>query len=248
MDITKSISKSDAILLLELISECVSCKKSADANKLISKLSNALNIDNAVYGLAKLNKYGSLVSYDIINVSYPEEWLDLYKKNDFYKIDPISKENFTNFKLQFWTDTYKKWDYPIEFISAAKDFNINNGYAFGVRNLKGTEGSIFSIAGKFKDHTRHRFILDNLTPHLHNAFNTVLSLSMNKASFDLSTREIEILNWIKQGKSTWDISAILTISERTVKFHVNNIMLKLDAVSRTHAVAIALSAGLIDIV
>lgn len=61
----------------------------------------------------------------------------------------------------------------------------------------------------------------------------------------LSTREKEVLLWLKQGKSSWDISAILEISERTVNFHVNNIMKKLNVVSRTHAVAVALEKGLI---
>lgn len=40
---------------------------------------------------------------------------------------------------------------------------------------------------------------------------------------------------------------ILGISERTVKFHVGNIMQKLDATTRAHAVAIALEQGLVDI-
>ncbi len=55
----------------------------------------------------------------------------------------------------------------------------------------------------------------------------------------LSSREIEVLNWLKKGKSSWDVAAILNISERTVNFHVKNIMQKLDAVSRTQAVAVA---------
>ena len=63
----------------------------------------------------------------------------------------------------------------------------------------------------------------------------------------LSLREKEVLNWIKQGKSTWDISVILGISRSTVNFHVNNILQKLDAVSRAQAVAIAIEQGLIDI-
>lgn len=64
---------------------------------------------------------------------------------------------------------------------------------------------------------------------------------------DLSKREKETLRWLAEGKSNWEISAILKISERTVRFHINNIMRKLDAVNRTHAVAIALRDSIIDI-
>jgi len=62
---------------------------------------------------------------------------------------------------------------------------------------------------------------------------------------NLSKREKEVLTWSKRGKSSWEISAILNISERTVNFHVNNIMQKLNAVSRTQAVAVAIERGLI---
>ena len=56
----------------------------------------------------------------------------------------------------------------------------------------------------------------------------------------LTDREKEILSWLMEGKSSWDIGQILSISERTVKFHVNNICIKLNAVNRTHAVAKAI--------
>jgi DNA-binding CsgD family transcriptional regulator len=60
----------------------------------------------------------------------------------------------------------------------------------------------------------------------------------------LSKREKEVLRWLKEGKSSWEVAFILNISERTVNFHVNNIMLKLNAVSRTQAVAVAIEKGL----
>ena len=56
----------------------------------------------------------------------------------------------------------------------------------------------------------------------------------------LTLRENEVLKWIMEGKSTWDISKILNISESTVKFHIANIMKKLSAVNRTHAIAISM--------
>ena len=64
----------------------------------------------------------------------------------------------------------------------------------------------------------------------------------------LSQRELEVLGWIKNGMKTTDISETLSISERTVKFHIKNIKQKLNAGSRAHAVAIALERKLIDTV
>lgn len=65
---------------------------------------------------------------------------------------------------------------------------------------------------------------------------------MNK---DLTVRELAVLECIKAGKNTADTAHTLAVRECTVKFHIRNIMRKLGAVNRTHAVAIAMAAGLI---
>ncbi|RJQ14705.1 MAG: response regulator [Nitrospiraceae bacterium] len=62
----------------------------------------------------------------------------------------------------------------------------------------------------------------------------------------VTPREKEVLAWLKEGKSSRDISLILGISDRTVNFHINNVMHKLNAVSRMHAVAIAVEKAIID--
>jgi DNA-binding CsgD family transcriptional regulator len=62
----------------------------------------------------------------------------------------------------------------------------------------------------------------------------------------LTVREKEVLNWLQQGKTSWDISVILRISERTVNFHVYNVMEKLGVTNRPQAVAVAAHSGLID--
>lgn len=62
----------------------------------------------------------------------------------------------------------------------------------------------------------------------------------------LSQRELEVLRWLKMGKSSWDISRILTISERTVNYHVGNIIRKLGVVNRLQAVFEAVRMNLID--
>ena len=62
----------------------------------------------------------------------------------------------------------------------------------------------------------------------------------------LSTREIEVLRRIAAGGSNKVIAAQLFLSEDTIKSHVRNIMSKLAANDRTHAVTIALKRGVID--
>lgn len=241
------ISKKDAVEMLETINGCLSCSNAGEAVALIDKVQGLVGFDHAVYGLAKLKTNGTIESYETMNFSYPTAWLDFYREKGFHRIDPVSIENFSTFRLQYWKDTYQRRGCPKEFISASRDFLLDDGYACGVKNHKGTEGSILSLAGPLEKIPRNDYIIETLTPHLHLAFSNTLQAEKKQHAHNLSKREIEVLNWLKQGKSSWDISKIFSISESTVKFHVNNIMAKLDAVSRTHAVAIALSEGLIDI-
>ena len=63
----------------------------------------------------------------------------------------------------------------------------------------------------------------------------------------LSMREREVLLWTSAGKSCWDVSVILGISEQTVRFHTAQIRTKLNATNTTHAVARALQQGEITI-
>ena len=64
---------------------------------------------------------------------------------------------------------------------------------------------------------------------------------------ELSEREIEVLKLIAAGTSNKIIAAELSLAETTVKTHVQNILLKLGANDRTHAVTIALKRGYIDL-
>lgn len=62
-------------------------------------------------------------------------------------------------------------------------------------------------------------------------------------SHDLTDREIETLTWVARGKSSSEIAEMLGISERTVNFHVENVMRKLDVVSRVQAAVVAVQSG-----
>ncbi|MBD3885818.1 response regulator transcription factor [Phormidium tenue FACHB-886] len=61
---------------------------------------------------------------------------------------------------------------------------------------------------------------------------------------ELSDRELEVLQLIGQGMSNQEISAVLIISESTVKTHINRILSKLDVKDRTQAAIVALKRGI----
>jgi DNA-binding NarL/FixJ family response regulator len=63
----------------------------------------------------------------------------------------------------------------------------------------------------------------------------------------LTARELEVLRLIRDGRRNKQIADELTIAETTVNFHIKNIVGKLQANDRTHAVTIAVRRGLLEL-
>lgn len=63
----------------------------------------------------------------------------------------------------------------------------------------------------------------------------------------LTPREIDVLRLVARGNANKEIAAQLTLTEETVKSHISKILFKLGANDRTHAVAISLKRGIIDL-
>lgn len=61
----------------------------------------------------------------------------------------------------------------------------------------------------------------------------------------LTPRELEALRWTMEGKTAWEVGAILNISERTAVLHLQNAMRKLESINKHQAVLKALRLGLI---
>src|SRR5215813_15503715 len=74
-----------------------------------------------------------------------------------------------------------------------------------------------------------------------------MEMAEHHADDSLSEREIEVLGLVAEGNSNKKVAERLYISEETVKAHLRNILSKLGANDRTHAVTIALKRGIIDI-
>jgi DNA-binding CsgD family transcriptional regulator len=249
----KYLSKQDMIILLEMIHESLACVSEDEIRTVMSRLSAVIPYQAALSCISKIGAKGAVESMQVVNVDYPAEYLVELGKRGLVAKDPIVIENFKSFKLQYWADTFKRQgafsDDMHEIGALAEDFGFHKvrsgcGYGHGVSNLKRTEGSFFCYQGMERS-SRTEEILELVIPHFHEALRRVTNISKNGSP--LTSKETEIIKWVKQGKTTWDISTILGISERTVKFHVANILQKLDATTRAHAVAIALERKLIDI-
>jgi LuxR family quorum-sensing transcriptional regulator LasR len=69
--------------------------------------------------------------------------------------------------------------------------------------------------------------------------------SRQEAAPRLTRRELEVLNWVMEGKSSWEISKITNCSEATVNFHMANVRQKFNVNTRQQAVVKAIALGLV---
>lgn len=131
--------------------------------------------------------------------------------------------------------------------------DLGNVVAHGVWGSDGHVAGFFCFARTPLGKTaRAARIVEVVVPILYVTFLRVLAADANSAegavrmSSLVTQREVEILGWIKEGKTTADIARILHLSPFTVKNHVQNILKKLGARSRSHAIAQAMHLGLLN--
>jgi DNA-binding CsgD family transcriptional regulator len=99
---------------------------------------------------------------------------------------------------------------------------------------------------------RESTIASMAVPHLFSTYCRALSRDRAPASVSdaptdgaLSEREVQILHWVREGKSNHEIGMVLTISPLTVKNHIQRILKKLQASNRTQAVSKAMELRLL---
>jgi transcriptional regulator EpsA len=115
--------------------------------------------------------------------------------------------------------------------------------------------TLFALCGlPLRPGVRHGYFLELLLPHLHLA---MLRLSEQAArsglaalhplmARPLSAREADILRWVQEGKSNYEVGCILGISALTVKNHLQRIYKTLGVSNRTHALSRCMSLRLLE--
>jgi DNA-binding NarL/FixJ family response regulator len=68
----------------------------------------------------------------------------------------------------------------------------------------------------------------------------------DKPGFELTAREIQTLTWVARGKSSAEIAMILEVTERTINFHIDNVIRKMGVATRVQAAVKATMLGLLS--
>jgi DNA-binding CsgD family transcriptional regulator len=181
--------------------------------------------------------------------SYSVDWNNRYLESGFALVDPVVIHGSQSAHPFTWSELKSQnralWE-------DAAPYGISVGWSKATHHPT-MPSSLLSISRPSEE--LHQTELMEKTPYLLWLTSVVEQqfslLSQRSASPPLrsvlSDREIEVLKWTAEGKTLFEIGIILGISERTVRFHINNSIKKLDTVNRTAAVAKSVLLGLFDV-
>lgn len=188
----------------------------------------------------------------IILNGWPAEFAEHYTRENYYQDDPIAAWCRRTTDPFEWSEArYDVSTLPraAELMKMAADFGMRQGFCVPIRRGNGFQACV-TMAGEQPDLTpRAKRAVHLISLYAHKKAVSVLGTHQGQPSVQhlLTQREREVLLWSAQGKSSWEISVILGVSERTVNWFIANASRKLDAVNRTQAVVNAIRSGEIEI-
>ena len=172
--------------------------------------------------------------------TWPAEWDTKYRQSNYAAIDPVVYA-FLKSPVAFrWSMVRQQArDEHVHVMDEARDFNLHDGLGIPIHRNNELVGGI-SIAGSQLDLTKKEEMALHLASIYFHAKLEELVPKPPAEGPSLTQREVDCLSWVAAGKTDWEISQILGISERTAKQHALSATHKLNAVNRSQAVAYAI--------
>ncbi|ABD08017.1 transcriptional regulator, LuxR family [Rhodopseudomonas palustris HaA2] len=187
------------------------------------------------------------VKQQIANVvlhRWPLRWSERYFSRGYLFEDPTIRRVSTSSEPFVWSELQVGPDARAnEIMREAGEFGLGCGFTVPMITLDGQSAGL-SIAGDRAElPPSHRGMVQLVAMY---AFLRSLKLGEKPTpAITLTKREADVLHWIAEGKTDWEISKILRVSEHLVDKMARQIRTKLGAVNRIQAVALAMRSGII---
>ncbi len=187
--------------------------------------------------------------------SYPGEWVEHYIAGSLYFRDPVIRhgQSAVSPYAWDWLDAAGVDGGGQAVFAAAGEAGIAHGLTVPVRG-PGDLALVSMCPESLSRGDARKLInakladLTILSMVAHEKARTILKPRsvLGTGAVRLSKREREVMQWIAGGKSAWDISVILGLSEATVRHYTASALTKLNCHDRTHAAVRAVVFGLIE--
>jgi len=216
-----------------------------DLGHVAERLRNALKIDNIVYHWVDGagDQYGC--------TTYTDTWAQRYQERNYHRIDPVILGCFQRFHPVDWKSLDWSGKVAKAFLQDALEHGVGNqGFSIPIRGPNG-QFALFTANHRCGDLEWQNFIATYgreliLIAHYFNR--KALEFEQTRrpdAPRALSPREIDAMTLLALGYSRAQVAHSLSISQHTLRAYIESARAKLGALNTTHAIATALSRGLI---
>lgn len=148
-----------------------------------------------------------------------------------------------------WSSTTLGNDRPSSEVDTARELfaghDLTIGVYFPVHGSNGARAAVGFVGNRNALTHTELGELGIFVMHAYDAYSNLKNRRQIAVSL-LTARELEVLHWAANGKTSTEIAAILSLSDHTVNTYMNSAMRKLDCVNRTQLVAKALRMHLIS--
>lgn len=226
-------------------------KSEDELRDVLGRFADGLGFDKFIFGCLLPTSY---VNPKVVVLNgYPADWRAHYEKQRYLGCDPTVIHCLKNLTPVIWDDMVfgDKKSAPARVMSEASDFGICSGVSLPIHGTGSDWGMLSLATGAGHSRTRSKITkglpcAQALLPYVYEKVLDFEKAADKNLTVSLTNREKECLLWTADGKTSWEISQILKVSERTVIFHLQNVTRKLSVTNRPHAVARALTFSLID--
>jgi DNA-binding CsgD family transcriptional regulator len=215
----------------------------------VQTVAQALGFEHFVYALRVPENFtqSSILMVD----GYPPGWTGHYMAQAYHAHDPVIRYCSRNILPVLWHGVPGGASEPDarRIMGEAADHGLCTGLSVPLHTPHGELGIFSGTVSRVgraaqADIAQAQAHAHLLASYVHEALRRLAPMPPQRPV--LSPREQQVLRWAADGKTSWEISCLLHISERTANFHLNTVAQKLGVFSRQHAIARALLLGLIQ--
>ena len=189
----------------------------------------------------------SLLAPHTVETTLPAEFSRDFDRHRFLQECPLIRSIWKSMLPQTWgLDNAKQpFDCPPAMADLLRRHNLLMGICFPVNSV---DGSRFFVRFDGSRPPLPQTEINELGMIVVHAFDVFDKLRRNELASPspLSARELEVVRWTAQGKTSVEIGQILSLSDHTVNAYMTNAIKKLDCVNRTQLVAKAIRLKLIS--
>ncbi len=236
---------------LEVLVNLFDIDSEAEWGAALLKLASELGYEYALFGVVP--DKALQIDTALLVTNYPHEWLRTYEQQQLHKVDPIVSHCLTSSLPIVWKPEHFIGKARGEFYEQACGHGLRSGVSLPMHGINNEVGVLSMVSSDTEREVGgHRTealpAISLLRDYALESSRKFMSRS-NKPTenFKLTTSELECLKWVSNGKSSWEISRILSRSEATINFHIANIMKKFGVQTRQQAVIKSIRIGIITL-